>query len=168
LTRVHLRARALRRGVAAHRGAALRWSVAWRWSVARRWGLGLGRGAALRWSVARRWGLALGRDAALCSGAALLCGASLSAAAFAGEAASLQVRSLAATCAACHGTDGAALRGSAIPRLAGLPRDYLVRRMRAFRDGLEPATVMQQIAKGFSDAQTAELAAYFEQQPQLP
>ena len=91
----------------------------------------------------------------------------LGAAAFAGEAAGLHVRALAATCAGCHGTDGNAVRGSAIPRLAGLPRDYLVRRMRAFRDG-QPATVMQQIAKGFSETQTAELAAYFEQQPQLP
>jgi cytochrome c553 len=54
-----------------------------------------------------------------------------------------------------------------IPRLAGVPRDYLVRRMRAFRDG-QPATVMQQIAKGFSESQTAELAAYFEQQSRLP
>jgi sulfide dehydrogenase cytochrome subunit len=101
----------------------------------------------------------------------LLCGVLLSAAAFAGEAADLHVRSLAAACAACHGTDGAAVRGSAIPRLAGLPREYLVRRMRAYRDGTGPATVatvMQQIAKGFNEAQTAELAAYFEQQPQSP
>jgi cytochrome c553 len=101
--------------------------------------------------------------------AALLCGALLGAAALAGDAPeSLHVRSLAATCAACHGTDGNAVRGSAIPRLAGLPRDYLVRRMRAYRDGTEPATVMQQIAKGYSEAETAELAAYFEQRPQSP
>jgi cytochrome c553 len=71
------------------------------------------------------------------------------------------VRSLAATCAACHGTDGRAVRGSAIPSLAGLSRDYFVARMRDYRDGTLPSSIMQQIAKGFSDEQTNLLGAYF-------
>jgi cytochrome c553 len=75
---------------------------------------------------------------------------------------------LAATCAACHGTDGNAVRGAPIPRLAGLPQDYIVRQMRGFRDGSLTATVMQQIAKGFSEGQIAELAAYFAQRPDTP
>jgi cytochrome c553 len=33
--------------------------------------------------------------------------------------------------------------------------------MRAFRDGKRPATVMHQIAKGYSDAQIESLAAWF-------
>ncbi len=71
------------------------------------------------------------------------------------------IRAMAASCAACHGTDGNAVRGGAMPRLAGLRGDYFVRQMRSFRDGTRPATVMQQIAKGFDDAQTDALAAYF-------
>nr|MBA3590336.1 cytochrome C [Methylibium sp.] len=38
---------------------------------------------------------------------------------------------------------------------------YSAEQMRAFRDGKRPATVMHQIAKGYSDAQITALAAYF-------
>jgi len=80
-------------------------------------------------------------------------------------AAELEVRSLAATCAACHGTDGNAVASSATPRLAGLDKDTIVREMREFREGTRPATVMQQIAKGFTDEQTSRLAEYFAGRP---
>jgi len=73
----------------------------------------------------------------------------------------LQVRSLAATCANCHGTDGRAVTGAGMPALAGQPRDYLLQQLRAFRDGSRPATVMHQIAKGYSEPQLQQLAAYF-------
>jgi cytochrome c553 len=73
----------------------------------------------------------------------------------------LQVRSLAATCAACHGTDGSAVASSATPRLAGLDKDTFLNEMREFRAGTRPSTVMQQIAKGFNDDQTERLAEYF-------
>jgi cytochrome c553 len=76
-------------------------------------------------------------------------------------AAELQLRSLAASCAACHGTDGNAVASAATPRLAGLGKDTIVREMREFRAGTRPATVMQQIAKGFTDEQTDRLAEYF-------
>ncbi len=68
---------------------------------------------------------------------------------------------MAASCAACHGTDGDAVPGGAMPRLAGLRADYFVQQMRSFREGTRPATVMQQIARGFDDAQTDALAAFF-------
>ena len=45
--------------------------------------------------------------------------------------------------------------------LAGLPRDHIAAQMRAFRDGQRPATVMHQIAKGYTDAQIDALAACF-------
>jgi cytochrome c553 len=48
-----------------------------------------------------------------------------------------------------------------MPRLAGLRADYFVQQMRSFREGTRPATVMQQIARGFDDAQTDALAAFF-------
>lgn len=75
----------------------------------------------------------------------------------------LRVRSLAATCAACHGTDGRTV-GSAVPPLAGISRDDLVERLRAFKAGTRPSTIMSQLAKGFSDAQIEQLAGYFSAQ----
>lgn len=64
-----------------------------------------------------------------------------------------------ATCAACHGTSGTP-SGSALPALAGQPKDALVASMRAFKGGTRPATIMQQIAKGYSDEQIEQIAAY--------
>ncbi len=77
----------------------------------------------------------------------------------------LRTRSLAATCGQCHGTDGHAIDGAAVPGLAGLPASYLVEQMSAFRSGARPATVMHQIARGYSDAQIDQLARYFAAQP---
>ena len=92
---------------------------------------------------------------------ALLAALALPAAALAQSPEALQVRSLAAACATCHGTDGRAVPGSAVASLAGRPRDDLLAQLRAFREGSRPATVMPQIAKGYSDAQLQQLAAYF-------
>ena len=75
--------------------------------------------------------------------------------------ADLRTRSLAATCTQCHGTDGRALPGETMVRLAGLPKERIATQMRAFRDGQRPATVMHQLAKGYTDAQIDALAAYF-------
>jgi cytochrome c553 len=73
----------------------------------------------------------------------------------------LQTRSLAATCAACHGTDGHAVAGAGLIGLAGRDKDDLVRQLNALRDGTRPATVMHQIAKGYTPDQIDRLAAYF-------
>lgn len=73
----------------------------------------------------------------------------------------LYLRSVAATCANCHGTDGRSVQGSALPALAGMPREQMLAQLKAFRDGSRPATVMHQIAKGFTEPQLAQLAAYF-------
>jgi cytochrome subunit of sulfide dehydrogenase len=72
-------------------------------------------------------------------------------------------RNLAAGCAICHGTNGASGQGPLSP-LAGLPKDHIATQMRAFRDGKRPATVMHQIAKGYSDEQIDQLAAWFASQ----
>ncbi len=77
----------------------------------------------------------------------------------------LRARSLAATCGQCHGTDGHAIEGAALPGLAGLPAGYLIEQMSAFKSGARPATVMHQIARGYSDAQIDQLARYFAAQP---
>jgi cytochrome c553 len=73
----------------------------------------------------------------------------------------LYVRALAANCAHCHGTDGRAAPGSAMPGLAGMPRDYLSAQLKAFKAGTRPSTIMTQLAKGYSDAQLEQLAGYF-------
>lgn len=83
------------------------------------------------------------------------------------DAAALQARSLAASCAQCHGTDGHVPPGSAMGGLAGLQASYLAEQMKAFKAGVRPGTVMPQLAKGYSDAQIERLAAYFSQQPQV-
>ena len=67
----------------------------------------------------------------------------------------LELRSLAAACASCHGTDGHAVAQAAVPGLAGMPAERLVAQMKAFRAGARDATVMHQIAKGYTDAQVA-------------
>jgi cytochrome subunit of sulfide dehydrogenase len=77
------------------------------------------------------------------------------------DAQTLHVRALAATCANCHGTNGRAHDGSAVPSLAGMPREYTVTQMKAFASGQRPATIMHQLSKGFSDQQIEQIATFF-------
>lgn len=67
---------------------------------------------------------------------------------------------LAATCAACHGTNGVTT-GGALPSLAGQPKDAIIANMKAFKAGTRPATIMHQLAKGYTDEQIELIAAYF-------
>lgn len=76
----------------------------------------------------------------------------------------LYVRSLAATCANCHGTDGRAQAGSSVVSLAGMPQAQMVAQMKAFQSGARSATIMHQLSKGYSDAQIAQIAVYFASQ----
>ena len=71
----------------------------------------------------------------------------------------LQARSWAASCANCHGTNGRAQPG--MEPLAGANKEDLVRKMQDFKNGRRPATVMHQLAKGYSDEQIEAIAAYF-------
>ena len=75
------------------------------------------------------------------------------------------VRSMAASCAACHGTNGRAAPGSTVAGLAGRSRDDLVQLMGQFKAGQRPATVMHQIAKGYTEAEIAAMADYFSRLP---
>jgi cytochrome subunit of sulfide dehydrogenase len=77
--------------------------------------------------------------------------------------AQLQARYLAANCANCHGTGGRS--AGEMPSLAGMNRDQLITQMAAFKAGTRPATIMHQLAKGYTDAQIALIADYFAQQP---
>jgi len=71
-------------------------------------------------------------------------------------------RNLAASCAMCHGTEGRSVGG--YEPLAGMPRADLVRKMSAFRSDTVPATVMHQIARGYSEREIELIAEYFSAQ----
>ena len=78
-------------------------------------------------------------------------------------------RYLAANCANCHGTDGRAADAAArMPALAGMARGRFIEQMTAFRDGTRTATIMHQLARGYSDEQIARLADYFAAQKVAP
>lgn len=70
------------------------------------------------------------------------------------------VRSMAANCSACHGTNGNSA-GGAIAGLAGVNKDYFVTQMKLFKDGKREATLMHQIARGYTDIEIAAMADYF-------
>lgn len=70
-------------------------------------------------------------------------------------------RDLAATCANCHGTNGHAVKGAGGEALAGTDKDKLMQKLRDFRSGAKPATIMHQISKGYTEAQLELIAAYF-------
>ena len=68
-------------------------------------------------------------------------------------------RSLAASCANCHGTGGVSVGD--VESLAGKPREEIVRKLQEFKSGARPATIMNQLAKGYTDEQIEALAGWF-------
>ena len=68
-------------------------------------------------------------------------------------------RDLAATCTGCHGTDGRS--AGTIPALAGVPADVLMQQLTDFRSGERAATIMHQIATGYTDEQLRLIAVWF-------
>lgn len=79
-------------------------------------------------------------------------------------AASATGEAMAHTCAACHGTQGR-LGDEAFVPLAGMPSVQFVRTMQDFRRGTRPSTLMGHVSQGFTDADLAAMAAYFESIP---
>lgn len=73
-----------------------------------------------------------------------------------------RARSLAASCSACHGTNGKSVGG--MPVLASLDKAYFVAQMKDFKSGARPATVMQQQASGFTDEEFELMGSFFEAQ----
>ena len=69
-------------------------------------------------------------------------------------------RSLVAACFTCHGTEGRSV-GGVPPGLAGQDRNYLLQALKDFKAGKRPATIMHQLAKGYTDEQLELLATYF-------
>jgi len=69
-------------------------------------------------------------------------------------------KALAKNCTACHGEEGAATN-PAWPKLAGQKAGYLVNVLQAFRSGLRKGPMMASVVRGLSDADIANLAAYY-------
>ena len=72
-------------------------------------------------------------------------------------------RTLAASCAACHGPNGNSVGGT--PVLAGLDRSHFLLQMQSFRNGARASTVMHHHAKGLTFEEIEALADYFSVQP---
>jgi len=87
------------------------------------------------------------------------------------------IRSVAASCAACHGTLGNAVGsdgGSAVGNnsdanaiLAGIDSADFTTKMLAFKDGSRKATVMHHHAKGLTVDEINRLAVHFSQQKRV-
>lgn len=69
-------------------------------------------------------------------------------------------RAKAVQCAACHGIDGMSKLPEA-PNLAGQTEEYLVKALNDFRSGERKNEMMTMMAKPLSDADVANLAAYY-------
>jgi cytochrome c553 len=67
-------------------------------------------------------------------------------------------RDIAANCASCHHGDRRS--GAAIPDLTGMEKAVIIERVREFRDGRRPSTIMRQLANGYTDAQIEAAASY--------
>ena len=75
------------------------------------------------------------------------------------------IQTLAASCAACHGSQGNSVGGTSV--LAGLDASHFVLQMMAFKNGSRSSTVMHRHAKGLTVEEINDLAVYFEQQKRV-
>jgi sulfide dehydrogenase cytochrome subunit len=64
------------------------------------------------------------------------------------------------TCAACHGTYGH-FEGDYMPPLAGMDKERFVDSMIAFRNGSRPASIMDRVAKAFTDEEIEAMGEFF-------
>ena len=79
----------------------------------------------------------------------------------AGDAAAGKAKS--AICAACHGVDGTSMNPM-WPNLKGQHEQYLVKQIKAFRDGERKDPSMAPMVATLTDEDIANLAAYFASQ----
>lgn len=73
-------------------------------------------------------------------------------------------QALAFTCAGCHGTDGSSV-GPSSPSIAGMDPEVFVDAMQAYKADQRNATIMNRIAKGYSDEQIKGMSWFFAKQP---
>jgi len=66
---------------------------------------------------------------------------------------------MANTCFSCHGTDG--ISAGAMPTIAGKSGKFIAKSMKDFRNDKRKGTVMNRIAKGFTEAEIDALSKTF-------
>jgi len=71
----------------------------------------------------------------------------------------LKGEALADACTSCHGIGGRS--HGAIPSINGLSKDAFVQDLKAYRAQTKSATIMNRIARAYSDADIEALAEYF-------
>ena len=99
---------------------------------------------------------------------ALVLGGTLAAGSASAQEGSVEAgRAKAATCAACHGIDGNSVTPD-WPMLAGQHASYIVRQLRAFKEGERTDVTMKPFADMLSEQDMLDLAAYFEAQTPTP
>jgi len=81
--------------------------------------------------------------------------------AFAGDAAAGKAKS--AMCASCHGPTGISM-SPVWPNLAGQKEQYLIKQIKAFRDGTRQDPMMAPMVAALSDTDIENLAAYYSSQ----
>lgn len=80
---------------------------------------------------------------------------------------SVHIRTLAASCAVCHGGLGNPVEAAATQKslqLAGMARDKFVERLANFKSGKTTSTVMHHHAKGLTEVEINALADFFSAQ----
>ena len=77
---------------------------------------------------------------------------------FAGDAVAGKAKSM--TCAGCHGANGIS-NNPMWPNLAGQKQAYLASALQMYRDGRRKNAMMSAMAKNLTDADIANLAAYY-------
>jgi cytochrome c553 len=98
----------------------------------------------------------------------VLLGGSLAAASASAQEGSVEAgRTKAATCAACHGVDGNSVTPD-WPMLAGQHAGYIVRQLRAFKEGERTDVTMKPFADMLSEQDMLDVAAYFAAQTPTP
>jgi cytochrome c553 len=116
---------------------------------------GLGRGAGTGFPVASTThfrGQRTGRSTmAVATRAVLLAPLLLGVSSFAATAQEMTPSIAAAACGACHGPDGKST--GSIPSLDKIDAVTMVAKLKGFRNGELEATIMNRIAKGFTDAE---------------
>ncbi len=96
------------------------------------------------------------------SRAIFLCSFLLAASAPSAQAAPLELLPAgASSCGGCHAPPGV---DTAVPTLHGRSAADITAHMQSFRSGSQPSTVMDRIAKGFSDAEVEAIAAWYARQ----
>jgi len=64
----------------------------------------------------------------------------------------------ASSCSGCHASNTTA--ETPVPKIHGRSADEIMTAMAAFRDGSKPSTVMNRIAKGYTDDELKPIAAW--------